>query len=129
MALNTSKILRAYGMIPVFAVISGIAATIITSNELSSAFPATTSEVWPQTALHMAASAALAFQHDEGRLPATLDELRLAKRTYLPKNFALKGTMYFRDDEGKPPRLSWHDDEDNTSAYCRLDAAVHHHCI
>jgi hypothetical protein len=129
MALNTSKILRTYGMVPVFAVISGIAASIISSNVLSSAYPTTTSEVWPQTELQTAASAALAFQHDEGHLPVTLEELRLAKRTYLPKNFALKGTMYFRDDDGKPPRLSWHDDEDNASAYCRLDAAVRHHCI
>ncbi len=50
----------------------------------------------------------MAFQHDVGRLPATLEELRSAKHTYLPRNFALNGTMYFRGDDGTPSRLSCH---------------------
>lgn len=127
MAFNTLKVLRSYGMVPIFAALSGIAATLISSHELSPVSQMAAAQDWPQTELHTAASAALAFRRDEGRLPGSLDELRSAKG-YLPKDFALKGTMYFRDDDGTPSRLSWHDDEDGVSAYCRLDAAVARHC-
>ena len=84
--MNVTKTLRTYGMVPIFAIVSGVAATIISDNELSGAPPATTSEGWLQTEMQTAASAALAFQHDEGRLPATLEELRSAKHTYLPRD-------------------------------------------
>ncbi|MFP3637721.1 hypothetical protein [Paraburkholderia sp. SIMBA_054] len=128
MAMNTAKFLRKYSVIPVIAIASGVIATVLTNVEAASSASAAVTESWPQPQLEAAASAALAFRRDEGRLPATLDELRAAKTPYLPNGFELKGVMYFRDEYDRP-RLSWRDDDSGVAAYCPLDAAVHHHCI
>lgn len=127
MSTTAAKTARDYVVIASFALIAGLASMIICSHEREHATQLTKAD-WPQTELRIAASAALAFQKDHGRLPWSLNELRTSQpRKYLPHEFDLEGVMYFRDEGGRP-RLSWRDDADRDAAYCSLDAALREHC-
>ncbi len=112
-------------LIASFAIIAGFAAMLICEHERS---PRLMNTNWPQAGLHAAASAALEFRKDHGRMPYSLDELRSTQDgIYLPRKFDLHGVIYFRDGDGHP-RLSWRDDVDHGAAYCSLDAALQEHC-
>lgn len=124
MQLRSSRIVRRYVLLPAFALLSGIAATAYSHAELKDA-PGKVLNDWPKVELHQAAQAALQYRAHEGRLPATLSELKSA--SYLPKEFDLPGVMYFRDSEDRP-RLSWRDDDDGATAFCSLNAAIHEQC-
>jgi hypothetical protein len=127
MNTTTAQTARDCCLIASFALIAGFTSMVICEHELEHA-PQLTKAYWPQAELHTAASAAIEFQKDNGRLPYSLDELRAARAgTYLPREFDLKGVMYFRDG-GDRPRLSWRDDVHRGVAYCSLDAALHEHC-
>ncbi|MBN3761324.1 hypothetical protein [Burkholderia sp. Ac-20365] len=125
--MKAITLLKKYSVIPVMMLASGVVAMII-SNVDAATNPAH-SDDWPQAQLTQAATAAIAFKRDQGRLPASLDELRAARAgTYLPKGFDLAGVMYFREGGETPPRLSWRDDVAGLVAYCRLDAAIQKRC-
>lgn len=127
METTAEKIVRKYGIIAAFTVIAGVTAAFISQAELEHA-PALTKDNWPEAELHVAASAALNFKKDQGRLPESLDELRDSPSAqYLPKDFDLKGVMYFRESDGRQ-RLSWRDDVDGAVAYCSIDAATRERC-
>ena len=116
-----------YCVIASFALVAGFASMVVCEHVREHAAQLTRAD-WPQAELRAAASAALAFQHDHGRLPYSLDELRTTRTgAYLPSGFDLKGVLYFRDGDGHQ-RLSWRDDVDRDVAYCTLDAALRKHC-
>ena len=116
-----------YCVITSFALVAGFASMVVCDHVRERAAQLTKAD-WPQAGLGAAASAALAFQKDHGRLPDSLDELRTTRSgAYLPRGFDLKGVLYFRDGGGRP-RLSWRDDVDREAAYCTLAAALHKDC-
>src|ERR1700739_280400 len=125
MSTTAARTARDSIVIVSFALIAGFTSMIICAHEHA---PQLTKADWPQPELRIAASAALAFQKDHGRLPWSLNELRTSQlRKYLPHECDLEGVMYFRDEGGRP-RLSWRDDADRDAAYCSLDAALREHC-
>ncbi|MGF6440308.1 hypothetical protein [Paraburkholderia youngii] len=124
MQFNTQRIVRRYLLIPVLALLSGVGGVAWSHAELKDE-PGNVLNDWPKAELHQAAQAALKYRAAEGHLPQTLADLQKAQ--FLPSDFNLPGTMYFRDSESRP-RLSWHDDQDGTAAYCSLDAAIREHC-
>ena len=127
MSTTTAKTVRDYVVIASFALIAGFTSMIICAHEREHASQLRKAD-WPQPELRIAASAALAFQKDHGRLPYSLNELRTSPPgKYLPYEYDLEGVMYFSDEGGRP-RLSWRDNADRGAAYCSLDAALRESC-
>jgi transposase InsO family protein len=82
------------------SLIAGLTSMIICAREREHV-PELTDAESLQKDLRIAALAALAFQNDQGRRPYSLKELRaLQYEHYLPREFALKGVTYFRNDGG-----------------------------
>jgi len=126
MSITAARIARDYVVIATFALIAGFASMVISWHVRERV--SQQKKNWPQRELRVAASAALAFQKDHGRLPWSLSELSTSQSDkYLPHEFDLKGVMYFRDEGGRP-RPSWRDDVERGVAYCSLEAALDEHC-